>query len=898
MTRQKKSFDTPPTPRSVIVTLTGTLLLLNLFVISLIGLGIYESRRQHEERARITTQNLAKVLEKDIADQIGKIDLGLFALAQEYTRQRKQEHFDETALMDAVSAIRTRLPEIDPLSITNTAGDATASISSGNTFNLNIADREYFSRLKNQREDSLLISKPLIGRVTGHWNIMFARRLNDPDGSFGGAVYGGILLDRLQQQFATLDVGKEGMVALRDSEMDLIARVPLTQPLLPDTPQTTVSAQLSAAIAADPQSGTYVARSGTDHTERVVSYRRIAHYPLFILVGLSKKEYLSGWQADLIAGSVLALFFLAVSALAARLILRSWQRQLATLDQLSRGEERLRMLAENASDTICRLDPGGHYLYVSRSILPTTGYLETDLLGRAFLDFAHPDDQAALLSDKTMLLHRPETRTVAYRFRHKEGHYVWLEANIRPVLDDQGCVVEFVTVSRDISQRRKADAQIEFLAHHDPLTGLPNRELGKERMAGVVARASRNRTKAALLFLDLDHFKKVNDSLGHPIGDELLKLVAVRLRECLRETDILCRQGGDEFLILMGNLAEAETASLIADAILARLSHPFNVDGHDLYMSTSIGIAIYPDDGKDFDTLSRRADIAMYHAKEMGRNAYRFFAEQMNVDSSEYLRLRNGLRRALERHEFLLHYQPQFDLLSGKIIGVEALIRWSHPEFGIVPPSRFIPVAEESGLIVPIGAWVLNEACRQAAAWRKAGLPPLVMAVNLSAVQFKRGDLPQTVADALAAVALPADCLELELTESILISDTAKVLTMVDQLKELGVKLSIDDFGTGYSCLAYLKRFRVDRLKIDQSFVRHITTDPNDAAIVQAIVQLACSLGLRTVAEGVETEPALQSLISLGCNDAQGYYFAKPMSAPDIENFLLDVMVAPARQVQ
>ncbi len=896
MTRQKKSSDTPPTPRPVIVALTGGLLLLNLFVVSLIGLGVYESRRQHEERGRVTTQNLAKALEQDIADQIGKIDLALFALAQEYTRQHKQGSPGDTVMQDAISAIRTRLPDIGALSVSNAAGDLTASIGTESAIVPNIADREYFSRLQTQSDDALLVAKPVVSRVTGQWILIFARRLNNADGTFAGAVYGGIHLDHLQQQFSSLDIGKQGMVALRDAKLNLIARFPMRKPLVPGVDRASVSRQTLSSFEANRQSGTYIGTSAMDHVERMVSYRQITNYPLVVLVGLGTEDYLSGWRDDLIEGAVLAFVFLVVSTLAARLILRSWQRQLATLDQLGRGEERLRMLAENASDTISRLDPAGRYLYVSRSILPTTGYHDVDLLGRPAVDFAHPDDRALLLADRAALLHRPETRTVSYRFRHKDGHYVWLEVNIRPVLDDNGRMLEFVAVSRDITQRKQADAQIEFLAHHDPLTGLPNRLLGKDRMEVVIRRVGRGKGKAALLFLDLDHFKKVNDSLGYPIGDELLKLVAARLRECLHETDTLCRQGGDEFLILMGDIREAEAASLTAETILACLGHPFVVDGQDLYMSASIGIAVYPDDGADFDTLFQRADIAMYHAKEMGRNAYRFFAEQMNADSSEYLGLRNGLRRALERNELLLHYQPQVDLRSGRVIGVEALVRWNHPEFGIVPPGRFIPVAEESGLIVPIGTWVLNEACRQAAAWRDAGLTGLVMAVNLSAAQFKRGDLLQIVTDALAASALRPDLLELELTESILISDTAKVLATVDQLKELGVKLSIDDFGTGYSCLAYLKRFRVDRLKIDQSFVRHITTDPNDAAIVQAIVQLARSLGLRTVAEGVETEPAMHALAALGCDDAQGYYFAKPMKASEAEDFLLDATIAPARQ--
>ncbi len=348
----------------------------------------------------------------------------------------------------------------------------------------------------------------------------------------------------------------------------------------------------------------------------------------------------------------------------------------------------------------------------------------------------------------------------------------------------------------------------------------------------------------------------------------------------------LSRQGGDEFLILLDDLRDVEAATRVAEAVLESLSSPFAVDEHELYISGSIGIAVYPDDGTDFDTLLKKADAAMYHAKEVGRNTFRFFANKMNADTSEYLSLRSGLRRALEREEFVLHYQPQVSLRSGEVVGVEALIRWQQADGSLMPPDRFIPVAEDSGLIVPMGAWVLNEACRQAAAWHKMGFAGLVVAVNLSATQFRRGDLLSNIANALTDSTLDPSCLELELTESILISDTSAVLTTVDRLKQLGLKLSIDDFGTGYSSLAYLKRFNVDKLKIDQSFVRDITTDPNDAAIVYAIVQMARSLGLTTVAEGVEDEPSLKALREQGCDEAQGYFFARPMPAADLVEFL------------
>jgi diguanylate cyclase (GGDEF)-like protein/PAS domain S-box-containing protein len=452
-----------------------------------------------------------------------------------------------------------------------------------------------------------------------------------------------------------------------------------------------------------------------------------------------------------------------------------------------------------------------------------------------------------------------------------------------------------VSMAQDVSERKAAQEQIEFLAYHDALTRLPNRLLAKDHLEQAILAAERESCVVALMFVDLDKFKTINDSLGHVIGDGLLKGVAARLRECLRDTDTLSRQGGDEFLIVLNNMRDTESITVVVEKILARLAEPFVIDQHELAISLSIGIAVYPNDGKDFDTLLKQSDTAMYQAKESGRNTYRFHTEQMNTDAVEHLRMRNGLRRALEHGEFILHYQPQISLASGAVIGAEALIRWNHPELGMVPPGRFISIAEDSGLIVPMGDWVLREACRQAVAWRKAGLPEMLVAVNLSAVQFKRGDVEKCVTEALNESGLNPALLELELTESILIKDPEKVLATVHQLKMLGVKFSIDDFGTGYSSLSYLKRFNVDKLKIDQSFVRDMADDPNDAAIVNAIIQMAKSLNLTTIAEGVEDARQLELLRQQHCDEVQGYHFARPMPADEFVKFISSYISLPAK---
>jgi diguanylate cyclase (GGDEF)-like protein/PAS domain S-box-containing protein len=435
-------------------------------------------------------------------------------------------------------------------------------------------------------------------------------------------------------------------------------------------------------------------------------------------------------------------------------------------------------------------------------------------------------------------------------------------------------------------ERERAEERLEFFAHHDALTGLPNRLLLRDRFERAVLHAQRTHTAVALLFLDLDNFKHVNDSLGHEAGDRLLLDIVTRLRQCIRDTDTISRHGGDEFIILLTDLSDVGISGRIAEQILQTMTEPFNIDGHAITTSFSIGISLYPSDGSAFDDLLRQADTALYHAKDSGRNTYYFFAEKMNIDVLARMQLQNGLTAAVRNHELLLHYQPQVDLLTGHIVGVEALLRWQRPGEEMILPARFIPVAEQSGLIVPIGEWIIEEACRQAAEWRRAGLPELRISVNLSAIQFRRGKIAETVAAALERAKLPPQYLELELTESILLQETDAVLKVLRQLKALGVQLSIDDFGTGYSSLSYLKRLAVDHLKIDQSFVRNLTLDPDDAAIVKAIIQLGHSLQLPVIAEGVETDSQLAFLRRSGCDEIQGFFFSRPLPAADMESLL------------
>lgn len=438
---------------------------------------------------------------------------------------------------------------------------------------------------------------------------------------------------------------------------------------------------------------------------------------------------------------------------------------------------------------------------------------------------------------------------------------------------------------REINERKADQDRIYWLAHYDALTGLPNRTLLAERAQQAIRVAQESGTPLAVIFLDLDHFKHVNDSLGHRVGDALLVEIAKRLRAVVRDKDTVSRLGGDEFILLLPG-ANAHGAARVAGKLQDASRQHYQIAHHELTMAPSMGIALFPQDGADFDTLTQSADVAMYRAKLDGRNTFKFFTPEMQAQSVRALQLENALRRALERGQLHLHYQPQMSLATGAVHSVEALLRWQHPQLGDVSPAEFIPIAEDSGQILQIGEWVLRTALSQLKIWRATAFPGLTMAVNLSAIQFRQPQLPELVSRMLSEFQLPPDCLELELTEGVAVDDPHAAVSTMDQLHARGVRMSMDDFGTGYSSLSQLKRFQIFKLKIDQSFVRDLGNDTNDRAIVSAIIRMAQALGMRTTAEGVETAGQLSFLREQGCDEAQGYHFSKPLSAPELEAFM------------
>jgi diguanylate cyclase len=546
---------------------------------------------------------------------------------------------------------------------------------------------------------------------------------------------------------------------------------------------------------------------------------------------------------------------------------------------------------DNSGEAIVVTDEVGLVLATNPAFTRVTGYSADEVRGRN-LRILHSSRQSPEFDHDLWQRLKAEGRWQGELWNQRKNGEVFPEwLTISAVLDADGSTTHYVGAFSDITEPKAAQEQIAFLAYHDPLTCLPNRALGTDRVQQAIAHAERHGSTMALLFIDLDRFKLVNDSFGHSTGDNLLRAVADRLRQVVRKEDTLCRLSGDEFMIVLYEAGDNHAISTKCETILLELRSSFALDDRQINTSCSIGVTVFPEDGGNTEFLMRNADTALYEAKTHGRNTYRFYNEQMNLDVVRYVRTRDALRLSLERGELELFYQPQISLgmdqVAGRVVGAEALIRWNHPELGLVMPGDFISVAEESGLIVPIGEWVLRQACRQAAAWRAMGLSLPVVAVNLSAVQFRDARFDEVVLAALADAGLDANCLELELTETILVEDIALPLSVVGHLKEHGVRLSIDDFGTGYSSLAYLKRFKVDKLKIDRSFIRDLMFDPDDLAIVRAIIQMAKSLNMKTVAEGVDDKGVLNLLADLGCDEVQGYLYARPLSAKNFTDYLL-----------
>jgi diguanylate cyclase (GGDEF)-like protein/PAS domain S-box-containing protein len=550
-------------------------------------------------------------------------------------------------------------------------------------------------------------------------------------------------------------------------------------------------------------------------------------------------------------------------------------------DALVETMQRYQLITENSTDLITKHEPAGAISYASPVSSTVLGISHDALIGRSLCEFVHPEDFEVVRAAFAQATQAKTLPTVIYRARHVDQHYVWFETTMRLMKGATGEETEkILCISRDISDRKRMEQRLHELARTDHLTTLPNRFLLDERFAGGLAQARREGSMLAMMMIDIDRFKNINDTLGHSMGDALLKLVGAKLKSCIRECDTLARWGGDEFVLLLPGLQDSATAVTVAQRCLSALKEPFAIDGQTLHITASLGISVSPDASAEAETLLKNADTAMYKAKARGGDCFIMYSAEMSAGARSRLAMENALFHAIDRNELLLHYQPLISAKTGRLVGAEALIRWQHPEYGLVSPGQFIPIAEEAGLIDAIGEWVLRTACTQMNSWYGSGLPRIPVSVNLSSRQFRKDSLAKTIKTVLDDTGFDPQYLELELTESLLMDDTTRSKAILGELKALGVSIALDDFGTGYSSLSYLKGFHLDTLKIDRTFIAELTTSEATTSIVKATIGLAKGLRLKTIAEGVETRAQANFLVKQGCDVLQGFLFARPME-PD-----------------
>jgi len=974
-------------------------------VFSLTVFALYRSYQQYRADAIQTSANLSRVLDENLSRLVDKIDLTLLAVIEEIDREERHGGIDRATLEKILADFDSRLPEALGLRVANADGVVEYAVSNIVNANGQVSDREYFQKLKANRDLGLYISEPILGRMYLKPIIVFARPRIDRNGAFAGTVHVAITVDMLSQTFSTINLGPHGNIALWSDAPALMARYSPVQglPLQAVKP----SAHLAGLIRSNAAPTAFDGQSGTDGLYRLFFFRKVSRWPLYLILGAADQDYLSPWWRE-------ASYFIGLAALFLLASLYAFSKIHAVLDKLERSRaeaqearQRTDLILHSAGQGICGINEKGQIIFINQAAKRLLGLADEE--GLIFHEIVHPGCENCLL--KSMLggesdagprtfgsetywrrdgtsfpvevtltpmmdesggvgvvavfndiserkQAETELRVAATALESQEGMIVtdaegvilrvnrafteitgyssedavgrktdllksgrhdpafyqemwksltlkgswqgeiwnrrkngeiypeWL--TITAVKRDENEVTHYVAALSDITLRKAAEDEIKHLAFYDPLTRLPNRRLLLDRLRQALASANRSRHEGALLFIDLDNFKTLNDTRGHDIGDQLLQEVAQRLVSCVREGDTVARLGGDEFVIMLEdlsrNLQEAATQTeLIAENVLSALTRPYLLAGQNERSTPSIGATLFNGHQDSVEELLKRADLAMYQAKAAGRNTVRFFDPEMQSTVAARVKLEAGLRQGIKENEFLLYYQPQVNE-NGCLTGAEALLRWQHPERGLVSPVEFIPLAEETGLIIPLGQWVLETACTQLRSWAdRTEAAQLTLAVNVSIRQFRQPDFVSQVLAVLERTGAKPQQLKIELTESLLLTDVHDVIDKMIELKAHGVCFSLDDFGTGYSSLSYLKRLPLDQLKIDKSFVGDVMVDPNDSAIAQTIVALGQSMGLAVIAEGVETEEQHGFLVGLGCNAFQGYLFGKPMPTENFE---------------
>jgi diguanylate cyclase (GGDEF)-like protein/PAS domain S-box-containing protein len=873
VTNKKDTRPRPLSARKITSRLVEPYVLFPLLAIVLLGVIwgttaslVAAERASAEREASSASRGLVESYEAQVLRALREIDQALRIV--QFAHERGGGRVDLAAL----KARGLLLPDLFFIvSLTDARGRVVAATRGGD-----LQDMSAQGHFRASRDlDILGVGRP-VEVPGGEPRLHFSRRLAS-GGGFAGAVVVSVPASYFTSGYEESRLGREGVLALLGN--DGVFRIRRTGEALgfgervdyqPFLVATDGSIDASPRASANPWDG----------VRRFTSSRELFDFPLAVVVGLSEDEHLAAaraaattyrWRA---AGGSVALILMLGG-----LGWLGWKLARARVQA-----SRVLQAIESSVNAIVITDlkrPGTPIDYANPAFEKITGYSAAEALGRdtSFL-LGADTEQPGIEELRRARAERREGQAVVRSYR-KDGSLFWNELTIAPVRDERGEVTHFVEVMNDVTEAKNYEAELARQANFDALTGLANRNLLKDRLTHAIAAARREGGSLAAIMLDLDNFKVVNDSLGHHVGDELLQLVAARLKACVRSSDTVARLGGDEFLLVTRasgqGRAESESTALVSK-VLDAICQPVVVGGRSMRITASVGVSLYPQDGYDEDTVLQHADAAMYRAKELGRNRFQFFTADVHERIQRRLELHTSLRLAIEREEFELHYQPQVGLRDGEIVAVEALLRWRHPQKGLVPPSHFVGFAEETGLIVPIGKWVLNEACRRNKAWQDAGLPKVPIAVNMSAKQCEQSDVDQVVREALEASGLEARYLELEITESVSMADPQASVPLMQRLKATGVTLSIDDFGTGFSNLSYLPRFPVDRLKIDLSFVREIARDPGSLAVSEAIINMSHSLNLQVVAEGVETQRQLELLQARNCDTIQGFYFSPPLT--------------------
>ena len=888
---------------SIRALLVAALAGLNLLALGASVYWLQQSRLQSIQRAESQTRSIASAVERNLSASVSKIDFALTHLVGDVEQQiAKGRTVDAASVQGMFDSFRAQMPEIEGLRLSDAKGLVWLGSGVDSSRPVSILDRDYFVGLRQAPERPLWITKPVWGRLVQHNIIIFARRYDRPDGSFGGVVLATISLQYFQQLLAQFDIGPGGTVILRDRDLGLIVRSPpLPQQAAGQVGNSAVSPEFRAVMARGVDASNFYTPSGSDGQERIFAFQRISNAPMLINVGTASSDYLAGWREERNNTLIGAGGFLLVTLVLGLLL---WRMLTLTTQEALRNQVYLR----NASDGIQITDASGRLVEANDALCAMLGYSRQELLGldQSLWLACWPERAAreAILQQSGLA---SEPQSIETTLCSKGGQQLAVEVRCSHFYWSNQ--LHLHAAVRDISERRASAEKIEHLAYFDALTNLPNRRMLLERLKHALAGCGRRHRHCALLLVDIDNFKGLNDTLGHGVGDLVLVEVARRLQACIRQGDTAARMGGDEFVVILeeldgGDLAPSQ-AEAVAEKIQLLLRQPYLLESaagatggpqRELHCSASMGLTLFNDAQLSTDELLKRSDIAMYQAKAAGRNAVRFFDPAMQAAVDARAALEDDLRHALAQDQLLLFYQPQVDA-QDRILGAEVLLRWQHPVRGLVAPGSFIPLCEETGLILPIGTWVLATACAQLRVWAsQAGFETLTVSVNVSARQFRQDDFVQQVQSIVHSSGANPALLKLELTESLMVNNVEDTVAKMEALHAQGIAFSLDDFGTGYSSLSYLQRLPLKQLKIDQSFVRDLLVDSKDAAIAQTVIHLAQNLGLSVIAEGVETRAQRDFLEHIGCHAYQGYLFGRPVPLQDFEQRLEDLALAPALQ--